>query len=110
MEYPTCIHEDVRVRIVRPLTGVIDGIPLSSLVPKFVYDLKAEVAAHLIEMRGAVATGITEPTTIEPLEDVDPAWLTGGVRVLQRETAHDRPPRRRSSRRPSSDRTRKTTR
>ena len=83
----------MRVRIVRSLGGVVEGLPLSSLIPGFVYDLDDEVAWQLIEMRGAVVSSKADSPTIGSLDDADTAWLSGGVHVAELDTAHDRPSR-----------------
>ena len=89
----------MRVRIAKPLTGVIDGVPLSSLVSGFVYEFSAELATHLVEIHAAVPARSTDPPTEAAGEDVDLAWFTGGVHVLQHDTADERSRRRRRTRR-----------
>ena len=90
----------MRVRIVHAVSGVIDGVPLSSLVPGFVYDLENKVAWQLIEMRGAVPARSTDKSAISSEDDyVDPARLSGGIHVVQPDTAHDRRTRRPKRRR-----------
>ena len=87
----------MRVRIIQALSGVVDGVPLSSLVPGFVYDLDDAVAMQLIEMRGAAPARSTDIPAISA-EDVGSACLSGGVHVVQPDTAHakrSRPSKRR---------------
>ena len=84
--------------MVQSLSGVVQGVPLSALIPSFIYDLDDEVAAQLIELRAAVAVRHTDIPTVESFEDVDISWLSGGVHVVQPDTAHDRRRRRRRSR------------
>ena len=91
----------VRVRILKPLHGIVDGLSLSSLVPGFVYELPDVTAEQLLDLRAASPVSSTEPLTIDDLEDVDIAWLTGGVHVERSDTAHERSRRRRGKRRPN---------
>ena len=88
----------MRVRVLKSLTGVVDGIPLSPLIPGFIYDLPHQTAEQLIEMRGVRPVRSSDMPTVEELEDIDIACVSGGVHVLQSDTAHDRPPRRRPQR------------
>ena len=81
----------MRVRIVHAVGGVVNGFPLSSLVPGLIYELDEDVARRLLELRAAVAVRSTDSPTVVTLEDV--SWRTGGIHVLQA-TAHDRPSRR----------------
>lgn len=87
--------------MLKELNGVVDGVSLSSLVPGFVYDVPETTGAYLIELNAARHVRKTDLPTVVDIEgqDVDIAWLTGGVHVVQQETAHDRPRRRRRKRR-----------
>ena len=80
----------MRVRVVHSLSGVMNGLPLSPLVPGFVYDLDEDIAQRLLELRAVVQVRSTDLPTDVSLEDVDISWLTGGVHVSQPEPADDR--------------------
>jgi hypothetical protein len=89
---------NVRVRIVKGLAGVMDGVPLSSLVPGFVYELNNHIGGQLLEMCAAKPVRAADPETIKSVEDLDIAWVAGGIHILQSDTAHDRPDHRKKTR------------
>ena len=86
------MFNDVRVRIVDAVSGVVNGLPLSSLVPGLVYELDEDVAQRLLDLHAAVAVRSTDSPTVVSLEDI--SWRTGGIHISQPDTSHDRPPRR----------------
>ena len=76
------------VRVVRPLAGIVDGVPLRFLVPGATYDLPEQLARYLLEI-GDVVEGNRSEVTRTPKSDSEPnidrlsdsAILTGGVIV-----------------------------
>jgi hypothetical protein len=89
----------VRVRIVRPSVGIMDGVSLSRLIPGITYELPSELGYWLIsrgtaelvpKISGDVAIPLDNPFAFEQ--------LTQGVSVVPRiATAADQPnPRRRT--------------
>jgi len=100
----------VRVRIIKPLTGVIEGRPLSEFVPGFIYDVDDLVGGQLIEFDAAIEVRSTDPAPATDSKDVDVdlARLSGGVRVLPPDKADDRRIQRRRTPRQTADRRRAT--
>jgi hypothetical protein len=96
----------VRVRIIKALTGVIEGRPLSEFVPGFIYDVDELVGAQLIEFAAAIEVRSTDPAPATDSKDVDLARLSGGVRVLPPDKADDRRAERRRMARATPDRRR----
>jgi len=84
----------VRVRILKALSGVIEGHPLSQYVPGHIYEVTDALGLQLAEMGAAI-----EVRSTDPIDDIDLPRLTGGVRVVPPDTAKDRPERRRRKRR-----------
>jgi hypothetical protein len=79
---------NVRVRILKPFAGVIDGISLGALMPGLTYDLPSEVAQRLIVERIAREDLTHQPVVLNPAGyDENDAELvdhvTRGVKVTQ---------------------------
>ena len=92
----------VRVRIVKPLTGVIEGHPLSSLIPGYIYEIDDFTGEQLLALNAAVEVRSTDPVLATPStasDDVDVERVAGGVIVIPADTADDRPEKRRRKRR-----------
>jgi hypothetical protein len=89
----------MRVRIVKPTEGVVDGVSLSRLVPGLIYDLQPITANYLIS-RGC-AEELTAPGEIVIPSD-NPTFFSqafGGVHVTQpRAEAADKPRAKRKKR------------
>jgi hypothetical protein len=83
----------MRIRIIKAVAGVLDGQSLGQLTPGLVYELDDGLARQLISM----ACAREEHSEALALvirsgdEDLDEARLTGGVRVIRPEIAHDAP-------------------
>jgi hypothetical protein len=82
----------MRVRIVCPMKGSIDGIDLSKFRIDFVYDMSTTLANYLMASGYAVPVIDDQPALVVPLQELDTV-----VDLSPRDTASDRPPR--SSRR-----------
>ena len=83
----------MRVRIVKPLSGIIDGISLTQLVPGNVYQVSEDFGRQLIEMNGAIAVQSDDPllaTSRTSSGDVDIDRVAGGIVILPPD---DRPKR-----------------
>jgi hypothetical protein len=79
---------DVRVRILKRMDGVIQGVSLGSLIPGLVYDLPHELAQRLIIERSAREDHSRGPEVLIPSgTDEDDGDLvdhiTRGVKVTQ---------------------------
>ena len=96
----------MRVRIIKALTGVIEGRALSEFLPGFIYDVDDLVGAQLIEFDAAIEVRSTDPAPATDSKDVDLARLSGGVRVLPPDKADDRRLERRRTPRATPDRRR----
>jgi hypothetical protein len=81
--YPAC----VRIRIVKAMSGILDGHSLSALIPGTVYEIDEHLAIQLIALYGAVEDASDTPAV--PLDVPDTAFelpgVTGGVHILQHE-------------------------
>jgi hypothetical protein len=78
----------VRVRILKPFAGVIDGLSLGTLMPGLTYDLPQELAQRLIIERVAAEDLTHQPVVLMPAGyDENDAELvdhvTRGVKVTQ---------------------------
>jgi hypothetical protein len=62
----------VRVRILRPCRGKVDGISLDRFTVGRVYDVHASLATYLMVERFATAESDTEPALVVPLSDAEP--------------------------------------
>ena len=90
----------MRVRIIRPITGVIEGQPLSQFMPGLVYDVNPLLAFQLIEIHGAVEEPFADTADIiheDDLEHMEGPML-GGVHVIQPDSAMERSSRRKRRR------------
>ena len=97
----------MRVRILKALTGIIEGQPLSQFLPGCTYDVDDFIGGQLIVLNAAIEVRATDPAVAD---DIDMPRLTGGVNVIQPDKADDRPQLRpKPDRRKTSDR-RKVTR
>lgn len=82
----------MRVRILRPLSGIIEGISLSQFVPGQVYQVSEDIGAQLIEMQAATEVQSTDPLLATPKTssaDVDVERVSGGIVILPPDTETD---------------------
>jgi len=90
------VSETRRVRIVKPIVGILDGVSLSTLAPGLIYDLEAGLARYLISCGAAEESAGTPAVSVVPEDDPYIAHLVGGVIVTQataspQDTAADKP-------------------
>jgi hypothetical protein len=90
----------VQVRIVRPLTGVIEGQPLSRFMPGLVYDVNPFLGFQLIEIDGAVEEPFADPIDVVHEDDMEhmEGPMIGGIHVVQPDSAKERSSRRKRRR------------
>ena len=88
----------VKIRIIEAMAGVMDGRSLTQFLPGFIYDVDETLGAQLVAMKIANEVRSTDSPT-NPGEETDMDRLTGGVQVVTRDKAHERPERRRRKRR-----------
>ena len=94
----------MRIRILKPVSGVLDGVSLSSLSPGLHYDVEASLARYLISTGAAEGIASGPPALVIAADDPYIAHFTGGVTVRQdikptRDVAADKPARDRRKRR-----------
>ena len=77
----------MRIRIIKPVAGVLDGQSLGQFTPGLVYELDDALARQLISM--ACAKEETSEALALVINQNDEARLTGGVRVIGPHSAHD---------------------
>ena len=82
----------MRVRMLQPAAGVMDGISLSHLIPSLTYDIPPSTAHYL------TANGFAEEVTsaaaalVIPVDDLHAfTGVVGGITVTQTDRAHDKP-------------------
>src|SRR4051812_36681208 len=61
----------MRVRIIRVMTGEVDGIPLSRFKVGHTYDMPASLATYLMVSGWATAVAELGPAMVIPLDDVE---------------------------------------
>jgi len=84
----------VRVRILKPSAGIVDGVALSRLLPGLTYDLAASVGRYLVSCGCADEWLSSAPAVVIPIDDLRALEvITGGIHITQSEAA-DRPSRR----------------
>jgi hypothetical protein len=85
----------VRIRILRAVEGVVDGLSLSHLLPGVTYEIESSVARWLVDQGSAEeipAHKVALATTFEDLGDF--SQMAGGVSVTPpRSLAADTPPK-----------------
>src|SRR5687767_6195622 len=99
----------VRIRIVKPTAGVLDGVSLGHLVPGMTYEVEESLGAYLVGIRCAEqlpdADADADSDSIENSDDSLIEHLTRGVMItnrsqhFERAVGHDRPSKRRRKRR-----------
>jgi len=85
----------MRVRILKPSEGVIQGVSLSKMFPGLTYDLDPTLARYLISMGAAIAVPSRSPALVIPLADDDFDKALGGISVTHIAEAADKPRRKR---------------
>jgi hypothetical protein len=97
----------VRIRIVKPTAGVLDGVSLGHLVPGMTYEVEESLGAYLVGIRCAeqLPDADADADSIENSDDSLIEHLTRGVMItnrsqhFERAVGHDRPSKRRRKRR-----------
>jgi hypothetical protein len=90
----------MRVRILEPSEGVVQGVCLGKMFPGLTYDLDPTLARYLMSLGAAVAAPSRGPALVIPLgadDDFDKAL--GGISVTHVAEAADKPRRKRTARR-----------
>ena len=93
----------MRVRIRKPLEGIVQGVSLSHLVPGLTYDLDTSLGAYLVTIGAGDAVPSKRPALVVPLDSEDYFnKALGGVSVTQIDEAADRPKRKSTRKRKKS--------
>ena len=90
----------MRVRILKPLQGVVQGFSLASLRLGHTYDVDATLGGYLVSVGAADAVPAFKPVRRSPRDAPDDhAKTLGGVPVTPNAEAADKPRRKRALRR-----------
>ena len=88
----------MRVRILKPCSGIMDGVSLSRLFPGDGYEVPDSLGRWLISQRHAEEEVTPTVGIVIPIDQASPMF-TGGVSVSSaKEQADDRPPYRKRAR------------
>ena len=82
----------MRIRILKPSEGILDGVSLTQLVPGLTYDVEPSLGRYLVQIRSAEEIPISNSDLVVPLDDQPPfEELARGVSVsTEPHTVHDR--------------------
>ena len=96
----------VRVRIVKQMAGVLDGVSLGHLEPGLIYDVDQSLGASLVSTQSAEEVSLSDSPIVESKDDPLMEHVARGVTItnhrsqpLERVVSHDRPRKRRRRRR-----------
>ena len=85
----------MRIRIRKPIAGIVQGVSLGHLIPGVIYDVDSTLAGYLVSIDAADALPSTHPALVIPLEaPEDFEKALGGVSVTRLNEANDRKPSR----------------
>jgi hypothetical protein len=86
----------MRLRILQPAAGVMDGISLSHLIPGLTYDVPPSIAHYLTANGFAEELTSADAAFVIPIDDLRAfTGVVGGITVSQTDRARDEPRRRR---------------
>ena len=86
----------MRVRMLQPAAGVMDGISLSHLFPGLTYDVPPSTAHYLTANGFAEELAPEAAALVIPIDDLHAFnGVVGGITVTQTDHAQDKPSRRR---------------
>ena len=71
----------MRVRILKPSVGIVDGVSLSHLIPGLVYDLKPITANYLVSQGCARGLPASDPAIVALPDNPTFFSVVGGIRV-----------------------------
>jgi hypothetical protein len=91
----------MRVRILKPSAGIMDGVSLSHLLPGLTYDVEPSVGHYLTLNKYAEEVPSETPALVIPVDDPRAFNdLAGGVSIVHvRDQAADKPRQARKKRR-----------
>ena len=86
----------MRVRMLQPAAGVMDGISLSHLIPGLTYDVPPSTAHYLTANGFAEEPASADAALVVPVDELRAfIGVVGGITVSQTDRAHHEPRRRR---------------
>ena len=93
--------DTMRVRILKPSAGIMDGVSLSHLLPGLTYDLEPSLGHYLTLNQYAEEVPAATPALVIPVDDPRAFnGLAGGVSIVHvRDQAADKPRRARKKKR-----------
>ena len=100
-----CIRADVRIRILKPMAGVLDGVSLGHLEPGLTYEVEESLGAYLVSTQSAEEIAFGDSRIMDSKDDTLIEHVARGVTVtnrtqpLERVVSHDRPRKSRRKRR-----------
>jgi hypothetical protein len=82
----------VRVRILKPSEGILDGVSLAHLIPGLIYDVDPAIGRHLVQLKHAEEVPAAARGLVVPLDNPHAfEQLTKGVTVISEfDKAEDR--------------------
>lgn len=88
----------MRVRILKPSEGILDGVSLAHLIPGLIYDVDTPVGRHLVQLKHAEEISTAAPGLVVPLDNPHAfEQLTRGVTIVPESTQAADQERRRGS-------------
>jgi hypothetical protein len=99
-----CIRVAVRIRILKPMAGVLDGVSLGHLEPGLTYEVEESLGAYLVSTQSAEEIAFGDSRIMDGKDDTLIEHVARGVTVtnttqpLERVVSHDRPKKRRKRR------------
>ena len=85
----------MRIRIRKPIAGIVQGVSLGHLIPGVIYDVDSTLGGYLVSIDAADALPSTHPALVIPLEaPEDFEKALGGVSVTRLNEANDSKPSR----------------
>lgn len=100
-----CTSTRVRIHILKPMAGVLDGVSLGHLEPGLTYEVEESLGAYLVSTQSAEEVAFGDSRIMDSKDDTLIEHVARGVTVtnttqpLERVVSHDRPrkPRRKRS-------------
>ena len=76
----------MRIRIVKPMTGILDGQSLSVFIPGTIYEIDEHLGIQLIALNGGVEDGSKTPAVdLQSDTSRELPVIEGGVHIITRE-------------------------
>jgi hypothetical protein len=100
-----CIWACVRIRILKQMAGVLDGVSLGHLEPGLTYDVEESLGAYLVSTQSAEEVAFAHSDIMDSKDEAliehvaRGVTITSATRPLERVVSHDRPRKSRRKRR-----------